>query len=194
MTISDWLVIFAILIAPILAIQIQKFIEARKEARGRKMQIFRALMATRATPLYPAHVEALNMIDIEFYKSTKVVETWKLLHDNFTNYPKDPKAKDYETKLSSCSEKSNDLLTDLLYEMSKVLGYSFDKVLLKRGCYIPKGHGDFQLEQDFIRRGLVHLLWGEKPLAIKVVEIQNVPPKQEVEQNQQVLDKTAQTR
>jgi len=35
MTISDRLVIFAILIAPILAIQIQKFIEARKEAKAK---------------------------------------------------------------------------------------------------------------------------------------------------------------
>lgn len=179
MTISDLLVILAILVAPILAIQIQKFIEERKEAKTRKMQVFRALMATRATPLYPAHVEALNMIDIEFYKHKKVVATWKLLHDNFTNYPKDPKAKDYDAKLSSCSEKSNELLTDLLYEMSQVLGYSFDKVLLKRGCYIPKGHGDFQLEQDFIRKGLVHVLWGDKPLAIKVVETQKGSPEQE---------------
>ena len=48
-------------------------------------------------------------------------------------------------------------ITDLLYEMSQSLGYRFDKVLLKRGCYIPKGHGDTELEQLFIRRSLIDL-------------------------------------
>ena len=67
MTISDWLVILAIIIAPILAVQVQKIIESRRSKRERKLQVFKALMATRATPLSPIHVEALNMIDIEFY-------------------------------------------------------------------------------------------------------------------------------
>ncbi|CAG1769847.1 hypothetical protein BAC3_00595 [uncultured bacterium] len=71
MTINDWLIIAAMIIAPILAVQIQKFIEARKETKGRKIQIFRTLMATRATPISPSHVEALNMIDIVFYKDKK---------------------------------------------------------------------------------------------------------------------------
>ncbi|MFH1997720.1 MAG: DUF6680 family protein [Patescibacteria group bacterium] len=178
MTISDWLAILAILLAPLLAVQVQKFIENRKDIKNRKLQIFKALMATRATPLYPAHVEALNMIDIEFYNDKKIVDTWKLMHDNFYNYPKDPKAQDYNARLTTCSEKSNDLLADLLYEMSIVLGYKFDKVLLKRGCYIPKGHGDFQLEQDFIRRSLVDLFIGSKPLPIKVVAEKEVKTEQ----------------
>ncbi len=170
MTISDWLVIIAIIVAPALAIQVQKIIENIKETRARKMRIFKALMATRATPLYPIHVESLNMIDIEFYRNKRVVDAWKLLHDNFANYPKDPKEKDYDTKLLSCGERSNNLLTDLLYEMSKTLGYSFDKVLIKRGCYIPKGHGDIELEQTFIRRGLARLLCGQGSLPINVVK------------------------
>ncbi|MCD4780092.1 MAG: hypothetical protein K8S27_06030 [Candidatus Omnitrophica bacterium] len=174
MTISDWLAILAIITAPILAVQVQKIIETVKEIKNKKMQIFKALMATRATPLYSAHVEALNMIDIEFYKEKKVVEAWKLLHDNFANYPKDPKAPDFEARLASCGDKSNELLTELLYEMSKVLGYKFDKVLLKRGCYTPKGHGDFQLEQDFIRRGLVQVFLGNQAIPISVTEIKHV--------------------
>ena len=174
MTISDWLVILAIIIAPILAVQVQKILEAIKETKNNKMELFKSLMATRATPLYPKHVEALNMIDIEFYKNKKVVEAWKLLHDNFTNYPKDIKEASYEAKLAACADKSNELLTELLYEMSKVLDYTFDKVLLKRGCYIPKGHGDFQFEQDLIRRGLIEVLLGNQSIPISVTEIKQV--------------------
>lgn len=170
MTISDWLVIAAIIIAPILALQIQKFIESRKQLNERKMYIFRTLMATRATPLSPLHVEALNMIDIVFHKDKRLVDAWKLLLDNFANYPKDLKDPNYQTKLTASAEKSNELLTDLLYEMAKSLNFDFDKVHLKRGAYIPKGHADFELEQNFIRRSLVELFLEKKSIPINIVE------------------------
>lgn len=183
MTISDWLVILAIVIAPILAIQIQKIIENRKEIKARKMQIFRTLMATRATPLYPQHVEALNMIDIEFFENKKVTEAWKLLLDNFANYPKDLKDPNYQTKLDTSADKSSELFTDLLYEMAKSLNYDFDKVHLKRGAYIPQGHTDFELEQNFIRRSLVQLFLGQKSIPINIAEHKETTQTRDVEKS-----------
>ncbi|WP_406935450.1 DUF6680 family protein [Acinetobacter seifertii] len=61
---SDLAIIFATLLGPILAIQIQKLIEKRNFAHTRKVVLFEQLMATRATRLSPEHVRALNMIDI----------------------------------------------------------------------------------------------------------------------------------
>jgi len=171
MTISDWLVIFAILAAPIVALQIQKYIEDRKEIRARKMQIFRALMATRATRLNPKHIEALNMIDIEFFKNKKITKAWKLLLDNFVNFPKDTKDPNYQVQLNSCVEKSDDLFINLLYEMAKSLNYTFDEVHLKRGVYIPKGQADYIMDQEFIRRAFVDVLSGQRPIPIKVVNM-----------------------
>jgi len=169
MNISDWLAILAILAAPIVALQIQKYIEDRKEIRARKMQIFRTLMATRATRLDAKHIEALNMIDIEFFKNEKVTEKWKLLLDNFANYPQDPNKKNYESKLSSCAEKSDGLFVDLLSEMAKSLDYKFDKVHLKRNIYIPKGQADYMMSQEFMRRAFVEVLSGARSIPIKVV-------------------------
>jgi len=169
MNISDWLAILAILVAPIVALQIQKYIEDRKEIRARKMQIFRTLMATRATRLDAKHIEALNMIDIEFFKNEKVTEKWKLLLDNFANYPQDPNEKNYESKLSSCAEKSDGLFVDLLSEMAKSLDYKFDEVHLKRNIYIPKGQADYMMSQEFIRRAFVEVLSGARSIPIKVV-------------------------
>ncbi len=171
-TISDWLIILAMIIAPILAVQIQKFIEDIKENKTRRLQIFRTLMATRTTPLSPQHVEALNMIDIEFFGNKKITDAWKLLLDNFANYPKDTNDSQYQVKLNSCIEKSTDLLTDLLYEMGKSLKYSFDKVHLKRSGYIPKGHADYINDQEFIRRSFVGVLLGKIPIPIKVVNME----------------------
>ena len=169
MTISDWLVIAAVIVGPILAVQIQKFIESRNAIKDRKMQIFRTLMATRATPISPLHVEALNMIDIEFHKDKTIVGAWKLLLDNFANYPKDPKESNYQTRLTSSAERSSELLSDLLYEMAKALNYDFDKVHLRRGAYIPQGHTDIELEQGFIRRSMTDLFLGKKSIPINIV-------------------------
>lgn len=141
------------------------------------MWLFSSLMSTRATTLSPLHVEALNRIDIEFYKNKKVTDIWKSLLDNFGNYPLDSKAVDYQIKLNSCAERSNDLLADLLYEMGQSLGYAFDKVHLRRGVYFPKGHTDLELEQQIIRRTLLEILVGKKSLP---VEFTNLPKKEEI--------------
>jgi hypothetical protein len=164
-------------VAPIAAVQIQKYLEIRREKQARKMQAFKTLMATRATPLSPYHVEALNMIDIEFYDNKKITDAWKLLLDNFANYPKDTQDPTFQTKLNSCSEKSKELLTVLLYEMALSLGYSFDKVHLMRGAYIPKGHADIELDQEFIRRSLVGVFLGKLPIPIKVINVEEADKK-----------------
>jgi len=171
MNISDWLTILAILLAPFFALQIQKYIEDRKEIRARKMQIFRTLMATRANRLNSNHIEALNMIDIEFFKNKKVTEKWKLLLDNFESFPKNLEDKNYQLKLNSCVEKSNDLFIDLLYEMAKSLDYTFDKVHLKRNVYSPKGQVDSMMDQEFMRHAFVEVLSGARSIPIKVVNV-----------------------
>lgn len=170
MTTSDWLIIAAIILAPIVAIRIQTFLENRKAKKERQLKIFRSLMKTRATPLSPLHVEALNMIDIEFYEKTKVVDAWKLLLDNFEHYPQDTTAQDYKTKLDASQKKSEDLHADLLYEMAKELKYKFDKVHLKRGIYIPRGHAELEMDQFMLRKKIVDLFYGETALPIKIVD------------------------
>jgi hypothetical protein len=171
MTISDWLAILAILVAPIFALQIQKYIEDRKEIRARKMQIFRTLMTTRATRLDAKHIEALNMIDIEFFKNKKITEAWKLLLDNFANYPQDIKDPNYQVQLNLCGEKSNNLFINLLDEIAKSLDYTFDKVHLTRSVYIPKGQSDYMMDQEFMRRAFIEVLSGARSIPIKVVNV-----------------------
>lgn len=66
MTIADWLMIAAVLVAPVLAVHIQRRLDQHRESRDRRLRIFHTLMATRAARTSPAHVEALNRIDLEF--------------------------------------------------------------------------------------------------------------------------------
>ena len=66
MKFSEVLTILAVILGPILAVQAQKAIERWRERRNRKLWVFKTLMATRGSRLSPNHVQALNMIDLEF--------------------------------------------------------------------------------------------------------------------------------
>jgi len=149
------LTVLAILLAPLVALQVSVWLNEIKEVKKRKMDIFRTLMATRAAGLSLQHVEALNRIDVEFStkdkKSKGVFDAWKIYHDHL--HIGQPKEKELETWLA----KRGDLLTDLLYEMALYFGYSFDKVHIKRGHYYPRGYGDIEYELMTIRKGLVRI-------------------------------------
>ena len=65
MKLAEVLMIIAVLLAPVVAVQVQKWLELFREDRARKLWIFKTLMATRAATVSPEHVQALNMIDLE---------------------------------------------------------------------------------------------------------------------------------
>ncbi len=65
-TIADWFMIGAVFLGPIVAVQLTRYLDNKKEIRERKLWVFKTLMATRASALSPHHVEALNRIDLEF--------------------------------------------------------------------------------------------------------------------------------
>jgi hypothetical protein len=81
---KDIIMTFAVVLGPILAVQIQKWLEQVRNKTERKLKIFKTLMTTRATRVSIEHVQSLNMIDIEFldkeYK--KVISAWRNYHDH----------------------------------------------------------------------------------------------------------------
>src|SRR3989338_295157 len=101
MTINDGLMILAVLLAPFLAVAVQRIIDQSREKRGQKLWIFRTLMATRGNKIALDNVQALNMIDLFFERKGKekaIVEKWDEYLDHL--YPSikedDP---DYKVKL-----------------------------------------------------------------------------------------------
>src|SRR6266700_3331657 len=111
--ITDLVTIIALLAGPIVAVQLAEMLRKRQDLRNRKRQIFRTLMATRSATLTPHHIEALNLVEAEFYSGSsedrKVIDSWKLYlaHLNDTNYP-----------LDAWGARRSDLLVELLYDMS----------------------------------------------------------------------------
>jgi hypothetical protein len=166
-TISDWLMMLAVVLGPILAVQIQKFIERKSESKNNKLKVFQSLMTTRASTLAYQHVSALNMVGLEFNekKYSKVVNAWKTYLDHLSSYPKD------DLNMQKVwSEKRDDQLSDLLYEMGISLNFDFDKVHIKKAGYFPQAYVDQEMQNNFIRRELTEILLGNKSIPMSVVE------------------------
>src|SRR5436190_40415 len=60
MTASDWMNVAALLLSPLIALQVRKKLDESKELGLRRMWVFRTLMATRANRVASEHVNALN--------------------------------------------------------------------------------------------------------------------------------------
>ncbi len=182
-TISDWLMILAVILGPVIAVQVQKYIDRKAEDRKRKLKVFSDLMTTRASTLAFQHVSALNMVGLEFNgkKYGKVVNAWKTYLDHLGSFPDED-----EGMQKVWAEKKNDQLSDLLYEMGESLGFDFDKVHIKKAGYIPKAYADQEDETNFIRRQLVDVFLNKKSIPMAVTYF---PSDDEALENQKELHK-----
>ncbi|HIB9008996.1 MULTISPECIES: DUF6680 family protein [Citrobacter] len=175
---KDVIMTASVIVGPILAVQIQKILEQFREKKRNRLHIFRTLMSTRAQKLHRDHVQALNMIDIEFYgrkipliktkyqtsKEQAVTHAWKS-YNNHLN-----KANEYPD-INIWISKSEDLFTELLYAIAQAMNYDFDKVQLQRDCYRPIAHGDLETTQANILKGLEKILSGKSSLPMNITNI-----------------------
>lgn len=169
MTISDGLMIVAVLVAPFLAVFAQKQIELWRERRTRKLWVFKTLMATRGRTLSPEHVQALNMIDLEFTKSPekRVLTAWKEYHDHLYSYPR--QGENQKERAVVWGQRSEELLATLLGQMGATLGYEFDPVQIRKGAYYPEGHATVEIELQHLRKMMLEWLTGERNVSVSLV-------------------------
>lgn len=71
--------IIAIIISPIIATLITLYISKKNEIRNEKLKILRVLMVTRLNRACLEYANALNLIDIIFYNSRNVRQSYKEL-------------------------------------------------------------------------------------------------------------------
>ena len=178
MTLTDTLMIIAVLVGPILAVQVQKIIEIWKERRNSQLHVFRTLMATRATTVSAEHVNALNMVGMFFSNKKKkeklVIGAWLNLLNHFDNYPQEALAQDdnqYLIQLNAAGDRSRELLVALLINMSTFLGYDFEEAHIRTGCYIPKHHVDIEQEITAMRKGILQIIAGHRSIGMDLKTI-----------------------
>jgi hypothetical protein len=167
MLMSEILMIIAIVVSPIIAIQVENYRERICADKQRRLEIFRTLMATRSIRLDPRHIEALNMIELDFHKSKEVKEKWK---EYFTHlYKQNPHpegTEKHETMKAEWLEKSSDLLSQLLHVMGKSLGYNFNEMKIKYSSYCPEGSIEKEKDLLVLRQQLARIVKGEIPLPV----------------------------
>ena len=165
---ETWLTILAIVISPLLAFEVQRERDNRRERRARKLEIYRKLMMTLKAPMAPSHVDAINSIQVEFYArkgaEKKVLEAWRL-YTSHLNQPelqrKDP---------NRWLEKKFDLLVELVYLMGQALGYNdIDRVAIREHTYMPQGYADVETELHQIRKSWLEILSGLHAIPMTMV-------------------------
>ncbi|MCW7491989.1 hypothetical protein ND861_04900 [Leptospira sp. 2 VSF19] len=158
--ISDALSIIAILISPLLAVQLTMLFERKRKDYERRYTIFKTLLTTRSNTLSIQHVEALNSIDAEFNekKFSKVLDKWNLYLQHLNHKPQ------YE----SWNQKSHDLLVDLIHEIGVSLKINFDKSRINQSAYYPNGHWVIEEELTEIRKAILDFLRKNKSLRIEI--------------------------
>lgn len=132
--------VIAIIIGPIVAVLITRYLQTRSEKRKDKKDIFRTLMTYRGLNWSNLEcVNSLNMIEVAFYDNQNVVSKWKVLLDKYctdhleqSDYPKIVTAQDR-----------------LLEAMAKDLGYSkhIDWETIQHS-YVPKWMTDSSAKQQ----------------------------------------------
>jgi len=155
--------IVAVFIGPIVAVQLTELLRRRQDTQKRRVHVFRTLMATRRSNLAATHIEALNLLELEFHSShaqdKKVVDGWKM----YLGHLCDP---NYQPK-DGWEQRRQELLVDLLYEMNVAIGYSFDKSSIKSGSYAPQAYCDFEGENTESRKLWLEILRGQRELPMR---------------------------
>ena len=169
MEINDVSLIIAVLVAPFLAVFAQRKIDLWREQRQKKLWVFKTLMATRGRTLSPEHVQALNMIDLEFTKPSEkqIRDAWKEYHDHLHSYP--PEGEDQKERATIWEKEKADLLATLLSKMGKAFSYKFDPVQIKKGAYSPQYHATTEMELQLLRRFAVEWLAGDRKVSVSIV-------------------------
>jgi hypothetical protein len=124
------------------------FAAKRNEARARQLSIFYDLMATRAQTLNPRHVEGFNAVPVAFFGKRAIFDRWRECFAHFNNRAISQEAWHIEHAR---------LLSALLVEMAKALGYDFSKADID-AVYSPEGHGHLERDQLAVIQGLATAL------------------------------------
>ena len=161
----QYISILAIILGPIAAVLIGKYLQDRDRKYHRKLSTFRDIMKTRNMGLSADHVLSLNLIQIDFYDNKKVLDSYARYMENLsTPLPKS------DEDIDKFIEIRRSLFYQLLKDMGDDLGYYFDKDDLKRLAYTPKGWAD---QENIYQMNLIllnEILKGERPMPVILVQ------------------------
>lgn len=177
----DWLTLAAILLGPLLGAGFALALEGKRERRARRLGIFKTLMRTRRTPMWPDHVGALNLVELEFSDNQEVLAAWKALFEHLgkpqARRPEEEIREGFKSDLISerdriyfqrLGQERQTLLSKLLHAIGKDLGFKIEQLEIFEGGYTPQGWGTLEDEQTVIRKMFADIASGRRMFPIGV--------------------------
>ena len=177
-------VILATLLGPVLAIQVQKWLERLQLIRQRKEQVFETLMATRNAPMAPEHVKALNLIEVTFYgrgpgrrreTEDSVLDQWRYYLSFLTDVGAATQpltaGGQHQSPAPHHFQRRDELFVDLLASIAKDLGYHYEKANLKpTSGYSPASHNDVEQARSSLIFAANDVLAGRRSIPVEVTQ------------------------
>lgn len=162
-----WMIV-AVIIGPAIGVLLTFLMQHLTAKRARRMDVFRSLMQTRRMRLSQIHVQALNLVEVEFHGKKKVIEKW---NDYLKHLGKQAPAE--EADKSQFYEEQNKKLTLLVQSIGRVMGRKIEQFEIWDGGYVPVGWENDDYEQRILRKLALDMLSGKQGLPVIV---HNPPP------------------
>ena len=138
--------VIALVAGPAVGVAITLWHQRRTEKRATKERLFMTLMAHRKSfPPAPDWTNALNVIDIVYADSPKIVGQWHKLYDTLTQFPIN-------------MQRYNHQYIELLSEMATSLGYRSIQQTDIDKFYTPLAYGDQAVTNAEIQKELLRVL------------------------------------
>jgi hypothetical protein len=173
---ETWAIVAATGLGPIVAVAITLWRTEVTSKYNRRVHVFRTLMATRRVGISPDHVNALNLVEVDYYGCDKVEAAWSEYKDHLNNSGKPEDDAWRETK-----EK---LLAKLLFEIAAVLGFNIPAIDIFKGGYAPLGWAHREYRQLAAMEYLYDLsqapqepirLWAEQGRSLWIGNLARIP-------------------
>ena len=157
------LTIIAILVGPVLAVLVTRWVDGLRAKIDRRWDIFRALMRHRRTPMHFEFVGALNLVEVEFAKSPAVIAAWKDLLGKFDPIALGGAGQEHLKQMDDRRAQSQ---ARLLNAIANQLGVKVEQLDIFAGGYSPQGWADMEREFALIRHWLAGIASGSHALPV----------------------------
>ena len=189
LTTADLVITIAVLLGPILAVLITRWLDHQREDKARKLEVFKTLMRTRRNPISPEHVGALNLVELEFAAQKNVLKNLSELfshlgteharrhEEQLSKEMDDAEARNRNEKFGiRLQNERQELLAILLHSIANKLGYKIEQLEVLKGGYTPQGWADVEAEQRIIRKYFLDLYTGVRMVPVGVVDYRRPEP------------------
>ncbi len=157
----EMLTLIALVMGPTLAVLVTRMLDDRRARADRRYQLYKALMDTRRNKLSASHLNALNLIELEFNTKKKVIAAWREYLRNLAAIGAN------NDQWQQIMNEREVLFTQLISEITAVLRIgSVNQINIMKGGYVPQHWESAEDEAAVLRQGLLQVLRGEAALPV----------------------------